>query len=101
MVGCMTDEPRLLFTNWNHSELSIRQETQTPNDKGGLDRKQHPDVRLSGEQALDLAITVLEMLPGKVNESQTAFILGPADSDPDMIGSLVATLIRELREARR
>ena len=99
MVSCMADEARGLFMNWNGPELSIRQETQTPNDKGGLDIKQ-PDIRLSGEGALDFVIAVLEMLPGKVNDSQTAFILGPVGADPELIGSLVATRIRELREAR-
>ena len=99
IVSCMADEARGLFMNWNGSELSIRQETQTPNDKGGLDIKQHPDIRLSGEAALDFVIAVLEMLPGKVNDSQTAFILGPVGADPELIGSLVATRIRELREA--
>lgn len=80
--------------------ISIKQETQTPNGAGGMDIEPHTDVAVSYEDALTLAVNLLEMLPGKPNETKTGYALGPADADPGLIAALVETRIRETRENR-
>lgn len=76
-----------------------RNASQTPNSSGGLDVELHAEITLSAEQWIEAVVLILEMLPGKTNDDANAFLLGPVGVDPDMVGALVASRIKEQRQA--
>ena len=49
----------------------------------------------SPEVWLEVAVGVLAMLPGKPSSTGDGYVLGPANSDPDMIGALIAQYLKE------
>lgn len=51
-------------------------------------------LRLTGEEWLRVVTAVLGMLPGKLNSDGNSFLLAPYGADPDMIGALVASMLR-------
>ena len=52
-------------------------------------------ITASGEEWLDLAVSALTFLPGKPNSDNTGFLLAPYGTDPDMIGALIATMLKD------
>lgn len=82
--------------NWSGDTLTVIHETQTPNaDSGGMDIEVHGKITASGEEWLDVAVGILAMLPGKPNPQKTGYLLAPAHADPDMIGELIATMLKD------
>ncbi len=77
--------------------LTLIHETQTFDAKsGGMDIEVHGQITMSGEEWLRTAVGVLAMLPGKRNLEGTRYLLAPADADPDMIGALVANMLKDM-----
>ena len=63
---------------------------------GAMDTEVHREITASGEEWLRTAIAVLATLPGKPNPDGTGHLLAPGNADPDMIGALVATMLRDM-----
>lgn len=93
-------KPVMTLLRWNDADesISIRQESQTPNDSGGLDVELQGEVTLPAEEWISTVVSILEMLPGKTNADRSEFLLGPVGVDPDMVGAFIASRIREWRE---
>lgn len=88
--------------NWSDNALTVTHETQTFDESGGqINQEIHGQITASGEEWLEIAVTALAMLPGKLNDEGTGHILAPADADPDMIGSLVAAMLRDRLPGQR
>ena len=85
--------PGIAF-NWDGDELTVAQQTQTPYD-GRLLVSTHGSLTMTGEEWLDTVVNILQMLLGKLNREGSAFLLGPVDADPDMIGALIAAKLRD------
>lgn len=67
--------------SWTENEeLTVTHEGQT--------------ITASGEEWLYLAVSALTFLPGKRNSDGTSFLLAPYGTDPDMIGQLIATMLK-------
>ncbi len=87
---------------WSADMLTVAHETQTFNaTSGGMDIEIHGEITASGEWWLRTAVGVLAMLPGKLNPEGTGYVLSPANADPDMIGTLVATLLKDMPPFKR
>lgn len=82
---------------WANDSLTVVHETQTFNAaSGAMDHEVHGEITASGEEWLHVAIAVLAMLPGKLSPDGTGYLLAPASADPDMIGELVATMLKDM-----
>lgn len=82
---------------WSDDMLTVTHETQTFNaTSGGMNIDVHGEITASGEWWLHTAVGVLAMLPGKLNPQGTGHLLAPADADPDMIGTLIATMLKDM-----
>lgn len=87
---------------WSDDMLTVTDETQTFNaTSGGMDIEVHGEITASGEWWLRTAVGVLAMLPGKLNPEGTGHLLAPANADPDMIGTLVATMLKDMPPFKR
>lgn len=63
-------------------------------DKGLTVTHGDQTMTASGEDWLRLAVDALSFLPGKINAEGTGFLFAPSGADPDMIGQLVATMLK-------
>ncbi len=81
---------------WSDDMLTGTHETQTFNaTSGGMDIEVHGEITAPGEWWLRADVGVLAMLPGKPNSEDTGYLLAPATADPDMIGALVAAMLKD------
>jgi|GEM_PF-2725545 len=81
---------------WNEDgTLTVDQVTFS----GDLQETVHQALTLPGEEWLQVAVTILDMLPGKPSSDGRSFLLAPAGADPGMIGELVAAMLRNSRPA--
>lgn len=84
---------------WSNDMLTVRHETQTFNaSTGAMDIDIHGSITAPGEWWLRAAVQVLAMLPGKPDPQGTGYLLAPADADPDMVGALIATMMKDMRQ---
>ncbi len=82
--------------------LTVTHETQTFDaTSGGMDIEVHGEITASGDWWLRAAVGVLAMLPGKLDSEGTGYLLAPANADPDMIGTLVATMLKDMPPFKR
>jgi len=82
---------------WSNEMLTVIHETQTFNSlSGSMDIDVHGEITATGEWWLHTAVGVLAMLPGKLDPEGTGHLLAPANAEPDMIGTLVATMLKEI-----
>jgi len=87
---------------WSDDMLTVTHETPTFNaTSGAMDIEVHGEITASDDWWLRTAVGVLAMLPGKLNSEGTGYLLAPATADPDMIGALVATMLKDMPPFKR
>lgn len=87
---------------WSDDMLTVSHQTQTFNaTSGGMDIEVHGEITAPGEWWLHTAVGVLAMLPGKLNSEGTGYLLAPANADPEMTGTLVATMLTDMPPFKR
>jgi len=88
---------RAMQMRWSGDTLTLIHETQTFDaTSGGMDIEVHGEITMPGEEWLHTAVAILAMVPGKRNLEGTGYLLAPADADPDMIGALVANMLKDM-----
>ncbi|MBJ2119979.1 hypothetical protein I6N91_03190 [Arthrobacter sp. MSA 4-2] len=77
-----------------HIQLTHSEQTNDPMT-GDLHEEVFGEITAPPEWWLEAVVHIIAMLPGKPNADNTGYVLGPANSDPDMIGTLIATKLKE------
>lgn len=79
---------------WSDGQIRVQKVDHVNDDDGRLDQRVLEEMSGTCEEWLDIIVTALSFMPGKLNDAGNALVLGPVGIDPEMIGALIAAKLR-------